>query len=854
MSAFTISSQGPNDPLANALAMALSGTGRDILIQNALAQQSSAPAGLLEVLGRPMPRPAPNIRVASANELPGTGLPGSFPVPRSAASPPPARMDSRATPTGARMAQPSLSQPSTDQSQNTDAPQAQPRTQIVEVPLPDGSLAEMEFPADTPDEVIKSALQRWWETTGQHQQGPSGHNPDQAAALERAKAELARRRAAQSGSMDQAKAEQARRQGSSYEDIMAKAREAHEAGNTEDARRLVQIAVQRRRADEASGKPHQPTPAEGPWTKYQQAAPADGPWTKYQPPLQEAERPSGPQIIGGVVMPPAYDQQSPAQPARMGAKDYIRHGSDMAGDALAAGAAGLSRGVTGMLDLPGMIAGGATSLATAGLENAGVMSPEFGQGVRDSMGMMPWGDGNLFRGGAAAATGGASEFRGDTRLGKYASTAGEFIPGVVATGGPGVGNMLRYGVLPAFASETAGQLTEGTAAEPWARAGAALLAAPLANLTERGIRRAISPYGGADQGRLALAQVLDDAGVPVSAGQRVGSEALRRKEGMSAAGQSLNEAQREALTQAALRTAGTDASRATPEVLAETAKRIGSVFDDVARGVDVTPDPATVTALASANETYRQLAPKGTQAPIIGEVVKRMTAAFRTNQAIPASTVNSWRANLSKLTTSSDGATRAAAIEALGALDEALASTLASLGRADDVARLATAREQWRNFLAIQKAATSAGEGAAAGILSPSALRSAVVQQGRSSYAQGTRGDLGNLARAAEGVIKPLPSSGTAENIRALGIPALGWTSAGAGLGAALGGGPVGAMLGSMAGAAGPAVAGAARMSRPVQSWLANQAVGPGGSILPVNALAPLPGLMSVLMGDPDRR
>lgn len=841
MSAFTISAQGLNDPLANALARALLGTGRDVTIQNALARPSHPPSGLLEMLGRPMPKPTAAVRVASSETHSGSGMPGAFPVPRSAASPPPAEVEARPgpmrtqpAPYGSGMAQ----QPASPSDRDNEV-QPQPLTQVVEVPLPDGGVAEMEFPADTPDEVIKSALQRWWETTGQHQQKPTGHNPDQAAALERAKAELARRRAAQSGAMDQAKAEQARRQGSSYEDVMAKAREAHEAGNTEDARRLVQIAVQRRRADEASEQAGQQAPVEGPWTKYQQVSP-------------EAAQPLEPEIVGGVIMPPPFDLQVPAQPARMGAKDYIRHGSDMAGDVLAAGAAGVSRGITGMADLPGMIATGVSDIAAAGVEKLG--APGVAQGMRDSARFMPWGDGALFRGGAAAATGGASEFRGDTTLGKYASTAGEFIPGAVATGGTGVGNMLRYGALPAFASETAGQLTEGTAAEPWARAGAALLAGPLANMAERGIRRAISPYGGADQGRLALAQVLDDAGVPVSAGQRVGSETLRRKEGMSAAGQSLNEAQREALTQAALRTAGTDASRATPEVLAETAKRIGSVFDDVARGVDVTPDPATVTALASANETYRQLAPKGTQAPIIGEVVKRMTAAFRTDQAIPASTVNSWRANLSKLTTSSDGATRAAAIEALGALDEALASTLASLGRADDVARLATAREQWRNFLAIQKAATSAGEGAAAGILSPSALRSAVVQQGRSSYAQGTRGDLGNLARAAEGVIKPLPSSGTAENIKALGIPALGWTSAGAGLGAALGGGPAGAMLGSMAGAAGPAVAGAARMSRPVQSWLANQAVGPGGSILPVNALAPLPGLMSVLMADPDRR
>ena len=332
--------------------------------------------------------------------------------------------------------------------------------------------------------------------------------------------------------------------------------------------------------------------------------------------------------------------------------------------------------------------------------------------------------------------------------------------------------------------------------------------------------------------------------MPVSAGQRVGSEALRRREGMTAAGQALNETQREALTRAALRTTGTDASRATPEVLAETARRIGSVFDDVARGVDVTPDPATVNAMSMANETYKQLAPKSSQAPIVGEIVKRMTGAFRTGQTIPASTVNSWRSNLSKLTTSSDGATRSAAVEAMNALDDTLASTLTNMGRADDVARLATAREQWRNFLAIQKAATSAGEGAAAGVLSPSALRSAVVQQGRSSYAQGQRGELGNLARAGEGVLRPLPNSGTAQNIQAMGLPGLGWASAGAGLGS-MAGGPTGGALGAAAGTVMPGLLGMLRMSGPMQNWLANQTVGRGGSILPTNALAPVPSALT---------
>lgn len=62
-----------------------------------------------------------------------------------------------------------------------------------------------------------------------------------------------------------------------------------------------------------------------------------------------------------------------------------------------------------------------------------------------------------------------------TRAGRFASTAAEFVPGAMI-GGPGgmVRNVATFGIAPGLASEAAGQLTEGSAAEPWARGGAAL--------------------------------------------------------------------------------------------------------------------------------------------------------------------------------------------------------------------------------------------------------------------------------------------------------------------------------------------------------------------------------------------
>lgn len=166
--------------------------------------------------------------------------------------------------------------------------------------------------------------------------------------------------------------------------------------------------------------------------------------------------------------------------ADQSAPGFLGQVADVAG----AGLAGLSRGVTGMADLPGMVIGGAGNLAAAGVEKLG--APGVAQGMRDSFGMMPMGDGDLFRGGASAATGGASEYRGESRPAKFAGTVGEFIPGaMVGGGGSAARNLLAYGVVPGIASEGAGQLTEGTALEPWARVIAPVVASAAASRMTR---------------------------------------------------------------------------------------------------------------------------------------------------------------------------------------------------------------------------------------------------------------------------------------------------------------------------------------------------------------------------------
>lgn len=61
-----------------------------------------------------------------------------------------------------------------------------------------------------------------------------------------------------------------------------------------------------------------------------------------------------------------------------------------------------------------------------------------------------------------------------TRVGKFARTVGEFVPGAVAGPG-GIGRKLAMAGASGIASEAAGQVMEGTTAEPYARIAGALL-------------------------------------------------------------------------------------------------------------------------------------------------------------------------------------------------------------------------------------------------------------------------------------------------------------------------------------------------------------------------------------------
>lgn len=67
-------------------------------------------------------------------------------------------------------------------------------------------------------------------------------------------------------------------------------------------------------------------------------------------------------------------------------------------------------------------------------------------------------------------------YKPQTTAGHYAETIGEFLPATIAGPGGVARKVGMQAVIPGVASEAAGQATEGTALEPYARAGAGIAA------------------------------------------------------------------------------------------------------------------------------------------------------------------------------------------------------------------------------------------------------------------------------------------------------------------------------------------------------------------------------------------
>ena len=505
------------------------------------------------------------------------------------------------------------------------------------------------------------------------------------------------------------------------------------------------------------------------------------------------------------------------------------------GQYIRGGTAAVARGIADVPALPANLA----QLGAMGVEKAlGMEEPSM---VSRGLAALPDTREML---GAVPVIGPESRYQAPGTVGEFISTAGEFAGGAGASAGPRT--MLKYGVAPGVASEAAGQATEGEAAEPYARTIAALLTPAAVGVAQKGIQRAVSPMAGQlDPARMQAVETLREAGVAPTAGQAVGgraAEGQRYREAATTAGRALADDALEDFTAAAMKSVGSTARKATPDALEEAASRIGKVFDEATAGVEVVPSSRDLTAMSKALETYRQLAPKDAVAPIFENINKALVRSFRAGTPIQAKSVASWRSNLSKLTTSADTATRNAAVSALEAVDDAINTALVAAGRPELVSKLSEARNQYRNLLALERAA----QRSETGIITPAQLRNALLVQGRRRYVQG-KGDLGPLTRAGAEVLEALPNSGTQQRLSAGQVMSGAAGGTGAGLGAfGLGLDPLAATAVGAATAVAPAVRNQFLSSDMGQRYFLNQLMEQAGpAVTKEGAAAMLPGLLS---------
>ena len=411
-----------------------------------------------------------------------------------------------------------------------------------------------------------------------------------------------------------------------------------------------------------------------------------------------------------------------------------------------------------------------------------------------------------------------------TTAGEFSNTVGQFLPGLLMgrptpAAAANIGGTMRpmatAATTGAIGSEAAGQMTEGTAAEPYARLGGALAGA----LAPGGLARVASPNSIPAE-RRALIDALTREGVPLSAGQKTGSKALKYLESELGGGKaaSVMEKQAEAFTRAAAAKAGIKADRLTPQVMDDALTSIGTRFDDLGSRTDIRFDAQLQDDFLDAVSEYQSVA--GTPAGAPEQIMLRIAdMASKNGGVVKGAGYKNVSSDISRYLRSSgaDPALKEALRGMKDALDNAVERSLSG----DLLKQWRQTRSEYRNLLVLEDAVSKSGERAAEGLLSPSQFRQSVVsKQGARNYVRGD-GDYAELSRAGEAVMKALPDSGTASRSAArtlyTGLPG----AIGAGIGSP--GGPMTAIIGALTGAAVPFAAGRALMSKPVQSYLVNQ-------------------------------
>ena len=450
----------------------------------------------------------------------------------------------------------------------------------------------------------------------------------------------------------------------------------------------------------------------------------------------------------------------------------------------------------------------------------------------------------------------------DGTLEQLARGAGHGIVDTASVALPAAG-AARVATAAGQGGSLAGRLTAALAQQPAMQAAAGMTGGAVGEATDSPLtgtaaalatplvaalgRRAITPIPAQNSpGRAALVQAADREGIPLTAGQATGSRTLQNIESqleqlpLTAAPQrAIREEQNRQFIRAAMERAGETATDTGPATLNAARNRIGTEIGAIANRNVLQVTPALEGRLQQIEDSLRFVPPEAA-APVRARIEQLRGMVIpppgggQANPTVPGASYRMLDSELGRsIRNTSDGDRRAA----LGQLREELRRAMDDSISPQDASDWARARREYANLMVIAQAAGRAGAGAAEGMMSPVALRQALDRSTGGGYVYG-RGDLNELARVGQGLLRPPPDSGTAGRsyANALLTGALGGGGGAAGMAM---GGPVGALAGA---------AGSLAMPRLVQMLMNS----PGGQAYLRNQLLPgrvaTPGLAAALL------
>jgi hypothetical protein len=338
--------------------------------------------------------------------------------------------------------------------------------------------------------------------------------------------------------------------------------------------------------------------------------------------------------------------------------------------------------------------------------------------------------------------------------------------------------------------------------------------------------------------RAANVRTLEDHGVEMTAGQRTGNQNLHAAEAQTGGTGywNIRERQNRQYTAGALEQGGIPPHNgvrpdvASPEVLNRQHAALGAEFDRL-QAIGMQPDSQFFSDLVQLRDNYRATMPQHNRAPIIETTVRQL--ADRAQRGIPVDgellrTIGTQLRRTRQAFRASGRADDAEAIDNLiETIDNGLERSLAQT-HPNEVGRFRQIREQYRNLITVEEAASRAPDGQ----LSPADLTSATKKmETRRGYSRGF-GPFNGYSRAGAEILRDPPNSGTTSRLMAaLGGAGRGVASIPAATGGMIGfglGGPVGAGVGTAVGSGLDMAIRAGRnylrMTPIMQRYLGNQA------------------------------